>query len=47
MIEYSFNNSKNSVVTQTTEWIIDTEMPILKGEGREYVDKLINVGEGV
>ena len=47
MIEYSFNNSKNSVVTQTTEWIIDTEMPILKGEGREYVDKLINVGEGM
>lgn len=47
MIEYSFNNSKNNIVAQTTEWIIDTEMPILKGEGREYVDKLINVGEGM
>ena len=45
MIEYSFNNLKNNIIAQTTEWIIDTEMPILKGEGREYVDKLINVGE--
>ena len=45
MIEYSFNNTKNNIIAQTIEWIIDTEMPILKGEGREYVDKLINVGE--
>lgn len=28
-----------------TGWIIDKEMPILKGEGREYLDKLINIGE--
>lgn len=28
-----------------TEWIIDTEIPIFKGEGREYIDKLIYVGE--
>ena len=27
------------------KWIIDHEMPILKGEGREYVDKLIWIGE--
>lgn len=26
------------------EWIIDTEMPLLKGEGREYIDKLVMVG---
>jgi len=26
-------------------WIIDHEMPILKGEDREYVDKWIKVGE--
>lgn len=26
-------------------WIIDKEIPIFKGEGREYIDKLINVGE--
>ena len=29
----------------TTKWIIDTEMPILKGEDRKYVDDLIYVGE--
>ena len=23
------------------EWIIDTEIPIFKGEGREYIDRLI------
>lgn len=28
-----------------TRWIIDTEMPILKGENRNYVDKLIYIGE--
>ena len=27
------------------EWIIDTEIPIFKGEGREYIDKLVFVGE--
>ncbi len=26
-------------------WTIDTEIPIFKGEGREYIDKLIYVGE--
>ena len=26
-------------------WKIDTEMPILKGEGREYIDKLIYIGD--
>lgn len=26
-------------------WIVDHEMPILKGEDREYVDKWINIGE--
>ena len=26
-------------------WSIDKEIPIFKGEGREYIDKLINVGE--
>ena len=28
-----------------TGWIIDTEMPILKGEDRAYVDNLVYVGE--
>lgn len=26
-------------------WIIDKDIPIFKGEGREYIDKLINIGE--
>lgn len=29
-------------VTQRTHWMIDTEIPIFKGEGREYIEKLIN-----
>lgn len=27
------------------EWIIDTDIPIFKGEGREYVDDLVYIGE--
>lgn len=27
------------------EWIIDTEIPIFKGDGREYIDKLVFIGE--
>lgn len=26
-------------------WVIDTAIPIFKGEGREYIDKLIYIGE--
>lgn len=29
-------------VTERPHWIIDTEIPIFKGEGREYIEKLIN-----
>ena len=29
----------------TNEWIIDKNIPIFKGCNREYIDKLINVGE--
>ena len=28
-----------------TRWIIDKNIPIFKGDGREYIDKLIMVGE--
>lgn len=28
------------------EWIIDMNIPIFKGEGREYIDRLVYVGEG-
>lgn len=27
------------------EWIVDTKIPIFKGEGREYIDRLIYIGE--
>lgn len=27
------------------EWIIDTEIPIFKGEGRAYIDSLVFTGE--
>ena len=27
------------------EWIIDTEIPIFKSEGREYIDRLVFIGE--
>ncbi len=31
--------------TWRTRWIIDKEIPIFKGEGRNYIEKLIMVGE--
>lgn len=27
------------------EWVIDTDIPIFKGEGREYIDRLVFIGE--
>ena len=32
-------------VTFRSHWIIDKEIPIFKGEGREYIDRLVFVGE--
>lgn len=32
-------------VTFRSRWIIDTEIPIFKSEGREYIDRLVFVGE--
>lgn len=31
--------------TEHSNWVIDTEIPIFKGEGREYIEVLIMVGE--
>lgn len=28
-----------------SSWIIDKDIPIFKGEGREYIERLVNVGE--
>ena len=27
-----------------TRWVIDKDIPIFKGEGREYIDRLVMVG---
>lgn len=35
----------NVNLVERTRWIIDKEVPAFKGEGREYIEKLINVGE--
>lgn len=32
-------------IRKDSKWVIDTEMPILKGEARSYVDDLVFVGE--
>ena len=32
-------------VTGRSNWVIDKEIPIFKGEGREYIEKLIMIGE--
>ena len=32
-------------INDATEWIVDYQMPILKGEDRNYVENLITVGE--
>lgn len=34
-----------TTMTIRSKWIVDTEIPIFKGEGREYIEKLINIGE--
>ena len=26
------------------EWIVDTEIPVFKNEGRKYIDRLVHVG---
>lgn len=41
-IEY---NGEVRAIEYRTEWVIDTEIPIFKGEGREYIDRLVFVGE--
>lgn len=42
---YSEYQNPNSSNIKGKGWIIDTEMPILRGKDREYVDKLIYIGE--
>lgn len=32
-------------VTERGNWIIDKDIPIFRGEGREYIERFVNVGE--
>lgn len=34
-----------TIIKERPIWVIDKNMPILKGENRQYVDKYIYVGE--
>ena len=38
-------NNEVRAIEYRTEWTIDNEIPIFKGEGRKYIDDLIFVGE--
>lgn len=38
-------NGEVRAIEYRTKWVIDTDIPIFKGEGREYIDRLIFVGE--
>ena len=40
-----FENCDIDATTARTRWIVDQGIPIFKGEGREYIDKLVFVGE--
>ena len=45
---FAIENKDGTVTTGAKErphWYIDKEIPIFKGEGREYVEKLIYIGE--
>ena len=43
--EYKDHSVLPDMAITRTRWIIDKEIPIFKGEGREYIEKLIMVGE--
>ena len=40
-----YENCEVNVLDVRTRWIIDKEMPILKGKDRAYVDDLVYIGE--
>ena len=37
--------NEQQISIEKSRWIIDKEIPIFIGDNREYIDKLINVGE--
>ena len=38
-------NGEVRALEYRTEWVIDTEIPIFKGDGRNYIDKFVYVGQ--
>lgn len=44
-MEFGEDRKKTVVNIERSHWIIDTEIPIFKGEGREYIDRLVFIGE--
>ena len=43
--EYKDHSVLPDMAITRTRWIIDKEIPIFKGEGRNYIDQLVFVGE--
>lgn len=43
--QYSIEGSDGNPVVRS-KWTIDNNIPIFKGEGREYIEKLIYISEG-
>ena len=44
-IEENPNEKGNNTEIERTRWVIDKDIPIFKGEGRNYIEKLVMVGE--
>lgn len=42
---YQYMQYPEFLIAPRTRWKIDNEIPIFKGDGREYIEKLINFGE--
>ena len=40
-----YENCEVNALDVRTRWVIDKDIPIFKGEGRDYIEKLIIVGE--
>lgn len=43
--QFGEDEEKHVINVERPHWIIDKEIPMFKGEGRDYIDKLIYVGE--
>lgn len=40
-----YENCEVNALDVRTRWVIDKDIPIFKGEGRDYIEKLVMVGE--